>query len=650
MGLLHLRAITFLLVSFLLLTTCNKQVAAQEVRFFTGTWEEAKELAAHSNKPIFVKTYADWCMPCKQMEKYTFKDRDLANFYNNYFINLKINIESVEGKRFKEQFGVSGVPDLLFFDANGQLVHREVGGRSIAQMKMVGRQVQLDMGNTSIGDTFADVRETPAVIPDQPRSRSRQKEVETPIFTYKEPASMEEEVDLSVRIVDGIVVAPPPSSNLDEDQTSLTSMYTNRPVRRTLTGATNSPIESIIVMKEAEANEELLSKKKELESPKVTTTLLVPSSATTDVVVVDGVVSAAPPVSGIADLSEQTETDEVVEVEADEVYAAALAPPSVVEQAIQTPHPTSPTPTIEAEAIAVATLEKKPVPRTVIAKPVAATTNKVTYKLASYTPATHKRLYPQYAVPLERLHAMYEAGEYRGSFLYEYAYRLKSYELPTTKIVNQYLQRQRSRGNLNQPRNMQFVYDFMGDYNSNSLIILVNNLADYHRIYGKDRITDRFKQSVQLGIAMAGKAKDEGELQRLIQLSQKAQLEDEEMFVFLIQSDFYEDCLNWEKYAVVTRQYMRNYTGNDAQFLYRKAWNLMRASDKKKDVQLAREWLERSVEIEDQFYNNEALARMLYKLGKKKECRLVMNHALELAKAEEADVSRLMRLKEELGE
>ena len=44
-------------------------LSAQDVNFFTGTWEEANAKAKAENKMIMVDAYTYWCGPCKVMEQ-----------------------------------------------------------------------------------------------------------------------------------------------------------------------------------------------------------------------------------------------------------------------------------------------------------------------------------------------------------------------------------------------------------------------------------------------------------------------------------------------------------------------------------------------------------------------------------------------------
>ena len=53
----------------------------------------AIEQAKKEDKLVFVDVITDWCLPCKLMDEDVFSDKGLADFFNDKFINLKIDAE-----------------------------------------------------------------------------------------------------------------------------------------------------------------------------------------------------------------------------------------------------------------------------------------------------------------------------------------------------------------------------------------------------------------------------------------------------------------------------------------------------------------------------------------------------------------------------
>ena len=111
-----------------LLLSAPLMLAAQDVHFFQGTWEEVNAKAKAENKPIMVDAYTVWCGPCKMMDKTMFHDNAaVADLLNSSVIPYKIECEHDFGLTFNQKFRVAGYPSLLFFNSDGQLFDRLLG-------------------------------------------------------------------------------------------------------------------------------------------------------------------------------------------------------------------------------------------------------------------------------------------------------------------------------------------------------------------------------------------------------------------------------------------------------------------------------------------------------------------------------------------
>ena len=113
-------------------------VGAQGIEFFHGTWKEALEEAKKQGKPIFVDAYAKWCGPCKRMAATTFKNEEVGEYFNQNFINMKIDMEEGEGLTFRKKYPVGAFPTLFFIDEKGEVLHKAVGAQDVKGLIKLG--------------------------------------------------------------------------------------------------------------------------------------------------------------------------------------------------------------------------------------------------------------------------------------------------------------------------------------------------------------------------------------------------------------------------------------------------------------------------------------------------------------------------------
>src|SRR5688572_603672 len=67
------------------------------IQFEKGlNWEQVKAKAKKENKHIFLDFYTTWCGPCKRMEKEVYANDTVANFFNQKFISVQVQMDETE--------------------------------------------------------------------------------------------------------------------------------------------------------------------------------------------------------------------------------------------------------------------------------------------------------------------------------------------------------------------------------------------------------------------------------------------------------------------------------------------------------------------------------------------------------------------------
>jgi len=124
-----------------LITVLTTVMAAQGIEFVDMKWQEALAEAKEQNKLLFVDAYAQWCGPCKRMAKHEFTKEAVGDYYNANFVNLKLDMESPNGRTFDSSYPVSAYPTMFFLDGDGKVVRKIKGGQKGDQLISMAKGV-----------------------------------------------------------------------------------------------------------------------------------------------------------------------------------------------------------------------------------------------------------------------------------------------------------------------------------------------------------------------------------------------------------------------------------------------------------------------------------------------------------------------------
>ena len=83
-----------------------------------------------AGKPVMLDFYADWCVSCKELERYTFSDARVQTKLSGWtLLQADVTANSDDDKALLQRFKLYGPPGIIFFDAQG---------REIADQRIVG--------------------------------------------------------------------------------------------------------------------------------------------------------------------------------------------------------------------------------------------------------------------------------------------------------------------------------------------------------------------------------------------------------------------------------------------------------------------------------------------------------------------------------
>ncbi|MDX1811402.1 MAG: thioredoxin family protein, partial [Gammaproteobacteria bacterium] len=86
--------------------------------------------AAATGKPVFLDFYADWCVSCKEMERYTFSDTTVQTAMNQgVLLKADVTANDAVDQMLMKRFNIIGPPSMIFYNRNGE---------ELADMRLVG--------------------------------------------------------------------------------------------------------------------------------------------------------------------------------------------------------------------------------------------------------------------------------------------------------------------------------------------------------------------------------------------------------------------------------------------------------------------------------------------------------------------------------
>ncbi len=117
---------TLILLLFVIPLFLNAQVTFIEVE----TQEQmnaAQKKASDQMLMLFVDVYADWCGPCKVMDREVYTDPSVADYMNANYVSVRMDGETDYGRIYASEQKLEGYPSMFIFSDDGERVSRIMG-------------------------------------------------------------------------------------------------------------------------------------------------------------------------------------------------------------------------------------------------------------------------------------------------------------------------------------------------------------------------------------------------------------------------------------------------------------------------------------------------------------------------------------------
>jgi len=120
---LHLKRklVSFVIAAVILVVLLPNTFAFSEgIKWYS--YDEGMVVGYSEGKKIYINFHAEWCAPCKYMEKTTFSNPTVIAYLNKYFISIKVDID--KETKIANKYGVRAIPDNWFLFKNGDIIGR----------------------------------------------------------------------------------------------------------------------------------------------------------------------------------------------------------------------------------------------------------------------------------------------------------------------------------------------------------------------------------------------------------------------------------------------------------------------------------------------------------------------------------------------
>jgi thioredoxin-related protein len=184
------------------------------------------------------------------------------------------------------------------------------------------------------------------------------------------------------------------------------------------------------------------------------------------------------------------------------------------------------------------------------------------------------------------------------------------------------------------PENMEFIYRYANDPDSRSMKFLIENRDRFNEHIGKDQVDYKLTRMVY-DLAFA----DEDPVAEAKALFPKFFPAMGEQLGAKFQMNFDMRYGSIAEYAASTINYFDRYESTDWQELNSAAWTFYENIEDQDQLEKAVEWAKKSVDLDNNYYNNDTLAWLYFKTGKKGKAKKTAKKAIELAKAAGEDAS-----------
>jgi thiol-disulfide isomerase/thioredoxin len=226
----------------------------------------------------------------------------------------------------------------------------------------------------------------------------------------------------------------------------------------------------------------------------------------------------------------------------------------------------------------------------------------------------------------------YESGNREPEFILVFIEKTIDAGLDSESIVAEYF-RSLQKEQMTSPASWQIINTYVQDESSPVFEFLVKNRKVFADLYSQDSVNKKiinvYYTNIMRSCFDVNPAAHEAAKEKL----RNSGFEQADKLLLMIEADSYKAKGEWERYAEATINYLSTYPSNDPKELNGHAWAFYEYVDDIEQLKTAKSWVEKALQLREDYSTLDTYAALLYKLNNKEEAKLYAEKAIAQAKA-----------------
>ena len=242
---------------------------------------------------------------------------------------------------------------------------------------------------------------------------------------------------------------------------------------------------------------------------------------------------------------------------------------------------------------------------------------------------------------LEALNQQYQGGERSPAFLLKYLQAsFQGADGNHVKILEDYLVTQ---SDWNTPEAKELIFNLLDNPNSRLFDHLVKNKASFNEVYGASAVTNKIQTLVYESLS-----KGTTKLENADQLFSRAYPKGAKKLAAHYKMAHYQQKEDGKGYASAAIAYVKSFPDIGLEELNDISWGFYDIVEDKKSLKKALKWAKKSVKKDNSYLNNDTLASLYHKIGKRSKAIKIAKKAIAIAKVSGEDYSGSTALIQEI--